>query len=610
MKRHSVLLFAVSALVVLVLALPAVAQGTPGAAADTLVRLVPDDAGLVVHAEGLADRLEAFKKTPLFSRLKAFPPLRAWRDAQQAELASASAQISQALGATPEELWEHVFGQELVLAVWPPDEEIAAGEKTGPPAPISGPGLLLVRADSAQRLTRLIDAVSRLQAGDERTEWREATHRGVKYRELTVRADGNEESLFLCSVDRVGILTNDDRLMRRVVEAVAPPKAELIDRPATLDGLPAYRACLADLPASATIHVFVSARRWDESLRRDVASASPAERGEKEGFFRFWQSVEYGGLGLEIGDRVLLQGVVRMAPERLPPPLPQVLASFSGETAIVERIPASCLAAVAGRCDLAGLFHAARTMAPPEERRGGAWDLVDRFLKLVGPDFAAYLTADEPPASQATPVEPQPTAKRSLPLRWMVGIGVRRREPGENLPPGKDVLETLVPLSLQMTSLLRDGTPLARLRTIAHGDHRLTLVENWWLLPPGAVAAYVVTTDYLWAGASEATIRAALELRAEDSLAGANRFRGLVDKTLGEPTHLLYADLAAMRRLLAEHKEAFVAAVAEARGIPPDRAERGLAQLASILELADTVVASMHVDERRVSVALGVSAQP
>jgi hypothetical protein len=607
MKRLGVLLLAPSALVALVCALPAAAQESPGAA-DTLIHLVPDDAGIVLHAENLADRLETFKKSALFQRLKAFPPLRAWRDSQQAELAAASRQVSQLLGATPDELWEHILGRELVLAVWPPDE-VALREKANQPGPASGPGLVLVRADSEKRLMRLIDAVSRLQAGDDRSDIRDASHHGIAYKELVVRAEGNDESLFLCSVDRVGILTNDERLIRRVIEAAAPPKTGLIDRPATLDAFPPYRACLADLPLDAAIRVFVSARRWDESLKRDVEHASHAERGEKEGFLRFWQSVEYGGLALEIGDRALLQGVVRMAPERLPAPLPEVLASFSGETAIVERIPAGCLAAVAGRCDLAGLFRAARSMAPPEERHGGAWDLLDRVLKLVGPDFAAYLTAAGPPSAAPTPDE-GPQATPPLPLRWIVGIGVRQRQPGEKLPPGKEVLETLLPLSLQMTSLLREGAPLARLRTIARGNHRVTLIEHWWLLPPGSVAAYVVTTDYLWAGASEATIHAALELSVEDSLARADRFRGLVDRTLGVPTHLFYADLAAMRRLYAEHKNAFVAAVAEARGIPPDRAERGLAQLASILELADTVVASMHVDEQRISVALGASAQP
>ncbi len=320
-------------------------------------------------------------------------------------------------------------------------------------------------------------------------------------------------------------------------------------------------------------------------------------------------------------------------------------------------MPADSLAVIAGRFDAARLLQSLRKLAPEVDRKQPAWELMDRMLRLVGPDMVAYVTPNAPPLPKGpnapplghpvprvqggpggVPVSPPPlgapstlgpggarggSVGSSLPLNWTIGVRVRPRDLAERLPEnlpeknpsGKQLLESLLPLLIQATNLMREGGSLALLRTATRGDQRLTTVENWWLLPKGAIASYSVTDDYLWAAGSENAVKSASAFDEDHSLSRRSRFRSLVGPALersgmGEPSQVIYFDLAGWRTLLRDHKSDFAAAAAAAHHVSVEKAQRGVDQLLSLLALADTAVAALRIDDQRIAFSLGLSARP
>ncbi len=313
------------ALLALIAALPLAAWSQD--APRDLTHLVPDDVGLVVQFDNLSQHVDRFEAGALYSRLQKFPPWRQWLEKQQPQLAAIAEQVGQQLNTQPVDLWKYVFGQEVVLAAWPPlvDPKVVDPKAKAQKAE-AGPGLVLVRADTEQRLRDLRESLTRLASGGQ-TNWRDRTHQELRFRELTVRDGGNEQQFFVAIIGQVGGLTNDERIMKRVLELAAAPAADNAGSVAALD---IFRACHDDLPGDAAVRVFLNPRTWDAALAADLKATPAAELAEKQAFVEFWKSVRYGGLSCELGQRLLVQGVMRLDAQRVPAVFREVLGSFGG----------------------------------------------------------------------------------------------------------------------------------------------------------------------------------------------------------------------------------------------------------------------------------------
>ena len=129
------------------------AASLPLLAGSTLTRLVPADAGLCLTLEDAATHADRFLASPLFARLREYPPLAEWRREHGTPLKRIAGDVSRQLGVEVDDAWRRAFGRQTVLAVWPP----AADQK-------EGPGLLLVEADDAELLSRLVAGIRSAQA--------------------------------------------------------------------------------------------------------------------------------------------------------------------------------------------------------------------------------------------------------------------------------------------------------------------------------------------------------------------------------------------------------------------------------------------------------------
>jgi len=146
----------------------AVAQAPPDeppAAATprpALASLVPDDVGLCIEADRLAERAARFVDGPLGARLAHFPPVARWVGENGAQLGLAKAEFQRRLGASPAEVGSGIFGGRMLFAVWPP----AAGAA-------NGPALLLVEAPDRVLLEKVLLNVVAVQreAGKWKKTW-------------------------------------------------------------------------------------------------------------------------------------------------------------------------------------------------------------------------------------------------------------------------------------------------------------------------------------------------------------------------------------------------------------------------------------------------------
>src|SRR5687768_2530968 len=97
-------------------------------------------------------------------------------------------------------------------------------------------------------------------------------------------------------------------------------------------------------------------------------------------------------------------------------------------------------------------------------------------------------------------------------------------------------------------------------------------------------------------GTGPQVVERAATIAPAESLASAPIFRELLGPRLKHPTHASYANLAALRRWLANDGERLAAVLAGNKEGPPDEARRGLEELARMLEVADVAAAAAQIE--------------
>ena len=563
----------------------------PAAAAPrpALASLVPDDAGLCIEADRLAERAARFVDGPLGARLAHFPPVARWVGENGAQLGLAKAEFQRRLGASPAEIGSGIFGGRMLFAVWPPASGAA-----------NGPALLLVEAPDRALLERVLVNVVAVQreAGKWKKTWT-LEHAGSSCQvHLLAGEDGDQ--WFVTSIENLAVAANDEARLREVI-ALSAGHAEA--RPA-LGSHAGYAAGIGRLSRQAALRVFINPRPWDAGLEADLKRKPPESHDARfqKAMIETWQATDYVVAGLEIGSAASLECFASWRTSALPPAVREAAESVGGRAALVERMPRSALAAVAGRIDWGRLvwrfglpkLTASKTGAevPPE------WLLPASLAHGIGPDFGVYLA-------------PRPEAggkyESPLPVDLVAILPTRPLEPGDGRPALAKLAEPV------LHSLLNSAAAAANAQS-APGAVSLEAVElrgvamtsvSGWPGPRGRpmAATYAVLGDDFWLASSPAALARAAKLTAEDSLANASLF-----ERVQAPSHLLYLDLQGARRLLAS-SPGVVEFLAARKGLDRDAAQRSFRELLALAELADTVSAAARLDETGVAAGIRILAQ-
>lgn len=606
----------VAALLCGCLSLPVLAQGNEAAASpppvaqDSLAWLVPGDAGLVVEASDLAPAAEHFLASPLGQRWRRFPPIQRWWEQNREQALRMVADLGRYLQVPPEDIWQHVLGHRVLLAAWPPtiggevanDLEGAANSQSAPGHRPPASTLLILRSQQAATIAQLVDGFCTAQERFEHVEWTEFEHSGVVVRQ---GQSARGQDLYVAVVDATAVVSDT----RRVVEAVLDLHAGRTHRDRSLAATATYREATGALPADVAVRLFVPAPAWNHALAADAAQSTGRAQIEKQQFLSLWRGLESLSITLQLDEQIAVQALARFNPADWPRPVQTLYSAVRGPTPLADKMPGDCLAAAAGRIDLAMILDALESQQGEAERPEG-WRLVRNALAVFTGDFGLYLVEGR----GELPVDSVATA--SILPRW--------KDESAASTPG-DFLQVATEELLRIAASRQPELSVER-RTVA--DHTLLVVEHAPALGPARQIVLTVAGDQFWAATSPAAIEGALSSRIENpaagsespaagsenpatggkSLAAAVEFGRALPSELPAPSGFFFVNAARCRVLLDTRRDELVASIVAARQKDEQRVERGLQQLYAVLELCDRAVVATQFSERSSRLVITIAA--
>lgn len=554
------------------------------AAASTLADFVPHDAGVCLSLEEAAPHVDRFVAGPLYGRLNAFPPLAEWRRENVSHLNKIAAELSRQLGVSVPDAWRHIFGRQTLLAIWPPND---ARQK-------QGSALLLVEADEAQLLARLVAGIHSAQerAGDV-LESHDFDYRGVKIQSRLVRRGESSERIFLATLDRIGVLTNQQRLMEQVVDLRARGAAA-----ARLSQLPAYQEAMEQIDAAAPAKLFLNPRIWDAALARAVAADDKPDAPGRQLITQAWRSLRYAVFAFSLHPQARAEGYLAFQPAAESAALSEVLGALTGPAVLLERTPADALAAAAGTADITRLVRWINSSARPETgRRRGLpeiiWSLVDGTFQGLGPGFGGFL------------MPPHPGSEFPLAAAAAVQIQQRVAARQANALTPAEALRSLLQASIALAPP-RAGEPPPELKSEKLGQSEILTLSGLSETPPGVSPSFAFSDRTMFVGLSPQVVQTAATLEPAASLAAAPRLRELLGSRLTEPSHVGYVNLLALRHWLAAHGDAITALLAGKEEGKLVETRRGLEQLHALLSVTDHAAAAARIESTGIRLSASV----
>lgn len=575
-----------------VLALCAATGGTGSASAaavdqDSLAWLVPADAGLVVEVANLAPAAEAFLSGPLGERWQQFPPLRRWWEQNREGTLRMIDDVGRYLQVPPRDIWHDVLGHRVLLAAWPPQmtpgeaaEAPAEGEVAAAPRPTQHPNtLLILRSKQAATLARLVDGFCAAQQRTEQVEWTELT-----YGDVVIKRGASKQrpDLYVALLDDTAVVSDT----RRVVEAAIDLATGRTSRDESLAATAAYRQAAAALPQAVTAWLFIPAPAWNDALAADAAHSTGRVQQEKQQFLALWQGLDSLNVTVQLDRQIAVQALAQFDRTRWPQPIQTLWNAISGPTALPERMPASCLVAIAGKLDLAAVVDA--VVGQPGKQPDG-WRLVRNGLAMLTGDFGGYL------------IEGQ----GELPADWVVAAAVlpQWKDASAAGTPG-EFLQVALEEMLGLASLQR---PELTVQRGTFGQHTLLVLKHAPEAGPARQIALAVADHWLWAASSPQAVEGALATGSE-RLASEPGFASTLPKELSTPTGFVFVNAARCRAFLDARGDRLAKVIAEARHQDVDRVSRGLRQLHAVLELCDRAVVATQFTANTARLAITVTA--
>lgn len=542
-------------------------------AGTTLTRLVPADAGLCLTLEDAATHADRFLASPLFARLREYPPLAEWRREHGPPLKRIAGDVSRQLGVEVDDAWRRAFGRQALLAVWPPDG----------PDQKQGPGLLLVEADDAELLSRLVAGIrSAQQRSGDVLDSRHVTYRGLEYEERRIKRGTEDMRIYLAVLDRIGVLASQEDLIERVLDLHLTREVA----GARLAQLPAFQTAMTQVDPAAPAKLFVNPRSWDAALAHSLPDG---KSGLGQQFVtQAWRSLEYAVFAFSLHPQASAEGFLALQNHADASHFSEVGAALSGPASLLEQIPADALAAATGQVDVTRLIRWVHSGDAPDAPRKRSlpeviWSLVDGTFQGLGPGFGGFLAA--------------PPADSEFPLAAAAGMQIQNRvaaQPDHALKPA-DALRSLLQAAVAL-SPPRDGQSPPQLKSHAAGETEVLTLVDLAGTPPGLSPSFAFSGRTMFVGTGPQVVQRAATLAPAESLAAASVFRTLLGPRLKHPTHASYANLAALRRWLAADGDRIAAALSGDKEGPPDEARRGLEQLSSLLEVADVAAAAVQIE--------------
>jgi hypothetical protein len=535
-------------LLVLLAGLPARAADRP---ADTLLKLVPADAAVVVVVRDLRGHTTRLAESP-FAAWFARSPLgkHLGGDDGLKKLAETQNVLAGMLGVTAEQLRDDVLGDAVVFAFTP-----------GPPdKPEADRSLLLIKPKTPAVLAGMLAKIDQVQvAGGELSAVTLRTHAGKTYTRREKKAGGAE---FHTLIDGVFAFSGDEAAVTGVLDRLVAPPAST----------PAATS-LAKLNAGQSlITVWLAPRAFDAAFAAKASSATtPHDRHGPTVAASIWKGLTDAAVLLDLDEDLKLTLVARFDPATLPAAIRPFALPALGPNALASVVPDSAVLAVLGKVKADPFLALADTLTPPTvtprpreqlDRDLGpivGKDKLPAVLEALGPDWGFWAVAPEKGGGWAP--------------EWTLAVKVGPGKPGQT-----DPVKAILAAADAAAQFIRVGYNQAHadqieLREETVGGVTVKSLANPIKFPAGFRPAYAMKGGYFVVASSPEVV---------------GKFQSPSEAaTPAEADAVVKLSASRLRSYLSEHKEAVAAAYAEFAGKSVAEVRSTLDQLLAVLEPFD-----------------------
>ncbi|HUG91448.1 MAG TPA: DUF3352 domain-containing protein [Planctomycetaceae bacterium] len=547
-----------------------------------LIGLVGRDAGLVMEATRLSDRLPEATRSPILGRLRELELYRRWLASDDYQkLVQTRNQLESLLDtASLSQFVDDVFGESVVVAVYP-----AGGSE---PA-----GILLTQARSPDVLARTLSAWNAAERADLET----LRHSGREYVRRTVPSpprDSSDDSKtqYYAAIGRTFALSDNEPAVKRALELAA--STDLSD---SLAEESRYRTARQSLADETLATAWVNPQVWEAA----AGETGPGDASSALRAVGLSRGVESVIVGLRLEDGVLVEAVVHLEAAASRDAWSEFVEQAAGPAELLGRAPRNALLVLAGRTDLTRTERLLSAQLPEQNRRQWemikqlspllAIDLVNDVLPVLGENWALCLVPRD---------DPQPHAPLDAVFAFDLAAGpdVAGRRPGqERLDRGlATAWERLARILAQA-----DTQPDVAVQTETAGS---TVIR--WVAGLGPYApTCAVSDEALVLASSPAAARAWLEVPAGGRLAADAAYGGWHRRYLAGRNPALFVNVAALRDSFSTHRHVLARRAADEGRLSAEAAAERLDRFDDLLKLVDAAFATVELGERHVRIVVG-----
>ena len=580
-------------------------------APPSLAHLVPADAGLCIEIHQPAANLARLNASEFGRRLQHFGPLSWWTEQYQSRIVALGRYLSRRLNVDLDELGRRLLGNETVVAIWPPDEA-----RHG--LPPFGKGLVIMRATDADLLRRAAEVLTSdhpaeprhdkkaQQTDPAKCDLRRVEHAGFTYRVRTVHHGERSATVCLAVVGRLGVITTSEPVIRRVLEL----KAHLGEAESLADTAN-YRSAARRWRRNAAIKVFLQPRPWDKAVMAEAAEISHeapdvGERFAVQVAAEVWKASRFWIATADFHMPLLIDAYLSIDRKALSGPAQAVLASMTGETELLRHVPDDAALAFAGRVDIGRMarlllavgdedsLQQLETVRTASQNMLLGLDLFDDVLTQIGPDVSSFLESGESPG----------------PAHWVMAVKIRPRAAGDSRPSIEQAIDNGLRTAMMMSAALvnskGDGSQ-AHVETVEVEGTRFTSLEGIDAGTSPLGSTYAFRDGYFIMGASRDDILRSLSIEPEQSLAASPRLKRLLSPLIHSPSHVVFVDAAAIRRMLDNQQETLVTMLSAARHMERDAVRERLLKLSTLLSLTESIALAAEVDDDGIAISFGLT---
>lgn len=554
---------------------------------ESLVRYVGRDAGLCIEVHRAADRRRQFAKSelvrrlhesPMFQLLRTSPPFRHLQKVQR--------DLTKLSGRPFGELFDGVFGQSVVLAVYP-----RAG---GEPA-----GVFLTQADSEKTLR---DAVNLWNKAEPKNDTKRREHGGITYYKRVVPdTDGREKKpLYYLVLNDVFVLSDNEAMIHNVIRLKQRSEESRSGNTTdTLLALPQYKDALKSVRGKPLLTAYVNPRQWDSVL----GAAKPT--AENLVPLTAWRSSRWIMATLRIDDGAVVDLVVQLDLKALPERIQRAVERTAAKPEFLDRVPATAIFTLAGRLDVHGIREIIASLSEENQpkpvrrfRKGGlvllGVDPMKEILPHLRDNYGFYIVGRA--KNDAEPGR--------VPFDGLAAIGV---EPAANGQNWREKLNSGLSNALQFVVTMHNlqaaekGKPLAKRRTTSKDDVSIHWIDSI----AGYQPAVALAKRYLAAASSPGLIEDFVNGTKDTRLVADPAFQRWRDRYFPDGHQIAYVNAKRLRQHLREHAPTIVKLWVREKKLKPEVAQRKLQVGLETLGLLDAAFLSATSKSGQIRITVG-----